>query len=79
MQALNSENERVMHPARSTAIDTEADELSAVLTKYSVSWPEFLDAIERFCGVQGWIVEYESVDDESCAIFFQPDGQIRHE
>ena len=76
MQALNSENERVMPPARSTAID--AHELSTVLTKYSVSWPEFLDAIERFCVVQGWIVEYESVDDESCAIFFQPDGQIPH-
>ena len=79
MQALNSENERVMPPARSTAIDAEADELSAVLTKYSVSRPEFLDAIERFCVVLGWIVEYESVDDEFCAIFFEPDSQISGE
>jgi len=33
--------------------------------------PFFLAAIERFCIKQGWILDYDSVADESCAIFYQ--------
>ena len=78
MQALKDENEGVTH-AHYTARRVGDHELSVLLTKPSVSWPEFLNALERFCVMQGWIVEYASVDDESCAIFFQPNGEIRHD
>lgn len=41
-----------------------------------VSWPEFLQALETWCMARGWVVEYESVDDESCAVFYQRTGPV---
>lgn len=42
-----------------------------------ISWEVFLAALELFCSEQGWDLEYDSVDDESCAIFFQASGPPR--
>lgn len=38
--------------------------------KEPIPWPIFLGALERFCAQQGWELEYDSVNDESCAIFY---------
>lgn len=35
-----------------------------------VYWEKFLPVFEQWCVAQGWHVEYKSVEDESCAIFF---------
>ena len=46
-------------------ITTKEEEIAQV----SVTWAEFLGALEQFCTRQGWQVEYESNEDRSCAIF----------
>ena len=38
----------------------------------TVPWPVLLEWLERFCVHQNWDIEYDSVEDESCAIFYQP-------
>ena len=42
-----------------------------------IRWKEWLPLFEKWCVAQGWHVEYESVEDESCAIFAcQADREI---
>lgn len=36
-----------------------------------ITWSDFLGALEWFCTEQGWDLEYDSVGDESCAIFYR--------
>ncbi len=37
-----------------------------------IPWPVFLEMLERYCAQQNWNMVYESVEDESCAIFYRP-------
>jgi hypothetical protein len=34
-------------------------------------WPTLLRALEEFCRAHGLDIEYDAVEDESCAIFYQ--------
>lgn len=39
-------------------------------TDGAIEWPRFLQTLQQWCNDFGWNLEYERVEDESCAIFF---------
>jgi hypothetical protein len=76
LPARGSHTLPVQHFRNAPADAMQEDDLIQCLTnpvRFCISWAAFLPMLEQFCVARGWILEYGTSDDYSCALFANED------